>query len=145
MWIRFVIYGMLGWCAGIVWTAIEDRVRGDVSGWRLRGSVSLWVFPLFGLLAVLYEPLHDGLRSLPWFMRGATYALGFWLVEFAAGWLLRKLLGDCPWDYSAWRGNLDGLITWEFGVVWFAAGLALEPVHDFLIRLTPAVEAILGV
>ena len=143
MWIRFVIYGALGWCLGIVWTAVEDRVRGKATDWRLRGQTSLWVFPLFGLVAVLYEPLHDGLRSLPWFMRGVTYALGFWLVEYSSGWLLRKLLGECPWDYSDWRGNLQGIITWEFGLVWFGFGLALEPFHDALVRLTPVLESVL--
>lgn len=145
MWIRFVIYGVLGWCASILWTAAEDRIRGKAADWRLVGRVSLWTFPLFGVLAVLYEPLHGGLRSLPWFMRGATYAMGFWLVEYSAGWLLRKLLGRCPWDYSAWRGNLHGLVTWEFGAVWFAAGLLLEPVHDALDRLAPLLErALIG-
>ncbi len=142
MWIRFVIYGVLGWCVSIVWSAVEDRLRGQAPDWRLRGQVSLWAFPLFGLLAVFYEPVHDGLRPIHWFMRGATYAVGIWVVEYVAGWLLSKLLGHCPWDYSGWRGNLQGLITWEFGVVWFAFGLALEPVHDFLVRLTPVLENI---
>ncbi len=76
-------------------------------------------------------------------MRGAIYLLGFWLVEYASGWLLRQLTGKCPWDYSDLRGNLHGLIAWEYGPVWFAAGLLLEPVHDFFVRLAPAIQAAL--
>jgi len=142
--IRFVIYGLLGWCAEVVWSAVTERALGKQSDWRLRGHTSLWMFPIYGLLAPLYEPLHDFLRPWHWFMRGAIYALGFWLIEYASGWLLRRLTGKCPWDYSELRGNLHGLIAWEYAPVWFAAGLALEPVHEFFVRLTPAIRAALG-
>lgn len=143
MWIRFVLYGVVGWCAEIFWTAIIDRVRGKQKDWRLLGHTSLWMFPIYGLIAPLYEPVHDTLRPWPWFLRGVVYLLGIWIVEYATGWLLRRLTGKCPWDYSDLRGNLHGLVAWEFGPLWFAFGLALEPVHDFLVRLTPALEAAL--
>jgi hypothetical protein len=74
MWIRFLLYGVLGCCAEIVWSAVTERI---------------------------------------------------------------------PWDYSTLRGNLHGLIAWEYATVWFAFGLALEPVHDFLVRLTPTLEGML--
>lgn len=144
MGIRFVIYGLLGWCVEVVWTAVSERLRGQQRDWRLLGHTSLWMFPLYGLLAPLYEPAHDFLQPWHWFMRGVVYALGIWAVEYASGWLLRRLTGKCPWDYSYLRGHLHGLIAWEFGPVWFAFGLALEPVHDSLVRLTPALRAALG-
>ena len=146
MFIRFLIYGILGWCAEIVWSAVTERVQSKPAAagdWRLRGHTSLWMLPIYGLIAPLYEPLHDFLRPWHWFMRGVIYLLGFWLVEYATGWLLRRLTGKCPWDYSALRGNLHGLIAWEYAPVWFLFGLGLEPVHDFLVRLTPTLEAML--
>lgn len=146
MWIRFLLYGLLGWSAEILWTALSERVRSKpamAGDWRLLGHTSLWMFPIYGLLAPLYEPMHDFLRPWHWFMRGVIYLLGIWLVEYTTGWLLRRLTGKCPWDYSDLRGHLDGLIAWEFGPVWFLFGLALEPVHDFLVRLTPALRTAL--
>jgi uncharacterized membrane protein len=142
MWIRFLLYGLLGWCAEIIWSAVTERLQGK-EDWRLQGHTSLWMFPVYGLLAPLYEPLHDFLRPWHWFMRGIIYVLGIWLVEYASGWLLRRLTGKCPWDYSRLRGNLHGLIAWEYAPVWFLFGLGLEPVHNFLIRLTPALDAML--
>lgn len=144
MWIRFLVYGILGWCLEIVWSAAGERIRGKQSDWRLLGHTSLWMFPLYGLLAPLYEPLHDAIRPWHWFMRGVVYLLGIWLVEYVAGWLLRRLTGKCPWDYSHLRGHLHGLVAWEYGPVWFAFGLVLEPVHDSLVLLTPVLRSTLG-
>ncbi|MDA2914437.1 putative ABC transporter permease [Acidobacteriia bacterium AH_259_A11_L15] len=144
MAIRFVLYGLLGWCAEVVWSAVTEKILRQQRDWRLLGHTSLWMFPLYGLLAPLYEPLHDFLRPWHWFMRGVIYLLGIWLVEYITGWLLRKLTGKCPWDYSELRGNLHGLIAWEYAPVWFAAGLLLEPVHGFFVRLTPAIRSALG-
>jgi len=94
MLIRFVLYGLLGWCVAIVWSAVGERLRGKQRDWRLLGHASLWLFPLFGLLAPLYEPVHEIFRPWHWFMRGTFYGTGFWAVEFAAGWLLRRVTGS---------------------------------------------------
>jgi uncharacterized membrane protein len=140
MLIRFLIYGLLGWCFEIVWTAITDRVRGAAGDWRLTGHTYLWMLPIYGLLAPLGEPLHNLLRHHFWLLRGLVYLAGIWAVEFVTGWLLRKLTGKCPWDYSHLRGNFQGLIALEYAPVWFLFGLGFERVHDALVRLTPALQ-----
>jgi len=144
VWIRFCLYGLLGWCVEVVWTAVTEHRQGEPRDWRLRGHTSLWMFPIYGLLAPLYEPLHDALRQWPWFVRGVIYLFGIWGVEYATGGLLRRLVGKCPWDYSHRRGHLHGLIAWGYAPVWFVFGLALEPVHDFFLRITPLLRAALG-
>ena len=144
MLIRFLLYGLLGWCIEIVWTALSSTVGGAQRGWRLAGTTYLWMFPIYGLLAPLYEPLHDALRAWPWPLRGLVYGLGFLAVEYVAGWLLRRLTGACPWDYTGrCRRQLHGLIRLDYGPLWALLGLAVEPVHDLLVRLTPAIEAAL--
>ncbi len=144
MLIRFVLYGLLGWCIEIVWTALSSTVTRTQRGWRLVGTTYLWMFPIYGLLAPLYEPLHDAIRAWPWPLRGLLYGLGFLAVEYVAGWLLRRLTGACPWDYTGRsRWHLHGLIRLDYGPLWALLGLALEPVHDLLVRLTPAIEAAL--
>jgi uncharacterized membrane protein len=140
VFIRFLIYGALGWCFEIVWTAVTERVRGTQRDWRLAGHTYLWMFPIYGLLAPIGEPVHNALRSQNWIVRGLVYLLAIWAVEFVTGWLLRKLTGKCPWDYSHLRGNLKGIITLEYAPVWFLFGLAFERVHDALIVLTPAIQ-----
>src|SRR5262249_25636980 len=123
MWLRFMLYGLAGWSTEIVWTALHDAVTGTRRdplrpGVRiplprserlsLMGTTYLWMFPVYGLLAVAFEPAHDALRGRPWLLRGAIYAAGILAVEYAAGWLLRRLVGRCPWDYSHARLAVHG-------------------------------------
>lgn len=143
MLIRFILYGLGGWCGEIVFTALTDSLpRRD---WRLVGTSYLWMFPIYGLLAVLYEPAHDLIREVPLLGRAVVWALGFTAVEFLSGWLIARFTGRCPWDYSDKRFAINAYIRWDFFPVWAIIGLALEPVHDFLVRLTPAIEAALKI
>jgi uncharacterized membrane protein len=141
MFIRFVLYGLGGWCGEVVFTALTESLPNR--DWRLTGVTYLWMFPIYGLIAPLYEPVHDQIRSVPWYGRALIWALGFTAVEWSAGWLIEKLTGRCPWDYSGRRWAINPYVRWDYVPVWAVVGLALEPVHDFLVRLTPAIEAAL--
>lgn len=143
--IRFVLYGLLGWCAEIVWTALLDFAKRRDP--RLAGTSYLWMFPIYGSIAFLYEPVHDRIRELPLIARAGVWSLGFTAVEWASGWVIERLTWRCPWDYVAGGARLaiNPYVRWDYFPLWAAVGLALEPVHDFLVRLTPAIEAALGV
>lgn len=143
--IRFVLYGLLGWCAEIVWTALLDFARRRDP--RLAGTSYLWMFPIYGSIVFLYEPVHDAIRGLPLPARAGVWALGFTAVEWASGRAIERLTGRCPWDYVAGGARLaiNPYVRWDYLPLWAAVGLALEPVHDFLVRLTPAIEAALRV
>jgi hypothetical protein len=142
---RFFVYGALGWCIEVMWTALAGVAGRGERDWRLTGSTYLWMFPIYGLLAPLYEPAHNALRAWPWAGRAAIYAAGFMAVELASGWLIRRLTGSCPWDYRGRaRFHIGGLVRLDYAPLWALLGLGLEPVHDFLVRITPAVVAALG-
>lgn len=158
MLLRFVLYGLLGWCAEIVWTASYDavagtaRAPGDEAGrvplsragrLRLAGRTYLWMLPIYGLAAVLFEPVHDAVRGLAWPVRGALYAAGIFVVEYVAGWLLERATGRCPWDYSYSRWSVHGYIRLDYAPVWFVVGLLLERAHDLLAAIEPALRAAL--
>jgi uncharacterized membrane protein len=98
------------------------------------------MFPIYGLIAVFYEPLHDLLREVPIIGRALIYSIGFTTVEFITGWLIDRVTGRCPWDYTGKRFAINAYIRWDFFIVWAIIGLALEPVHDFLVELTPAIQ-----
>ena len=53
---------------------------------------------------------QHGQKTIP---LGPLYALGFLAVEYLSGRLLRKFVGEAPWDYSHARLNVDGLIRLE--------------------------------
>jgi hypothetical protein len=145
-WARFVAYGLFGWCAEIVWTAGYALVRGTRRGqpvpreerWRLQGHTYLWMLPIYGSAALLFEPAHDHLRAQFWALRGLVYMLGCFAVEALSGLVLKRAVGKCPWDYSYSRFSaIGGTIRLDYAPVWFSFGLVLERLHDFLLRVLP--------
>src|SRR5688572_22600564 len=115
MLLRWFLYGMIGWCAEVFWTATYEAVSGTRKDrttpgkrvaisrrerWLLVGHTYLWMVPIYGLLAVTFEPLHDALRGVWWPLRGLVWMVGLFAVEYGAGWVLRRLTGRCPWDYA---------------------------------------------
>lgn len=134
--IRFLIYGLVGWAVEIFWTGLPKRRPID---WTLPGHTQWWTFPLYGQIATLYEPLHNRIRHFPLLQRGLIYALGFVAVEFAAGETLKRLLGKIPWDYTGRaRWQIRGAARLDYAPLWFIFGLLLEPLHDYLVAVTPA-------
>jgi hypothetical protein len=126
---RFAAYAVLGWCVDFAFNhALARRRRQPL----LEMRTSAWMLPLYGLIQPLYEPAHDVLRGRSWVLRGAVYGAGFMAVEYASGRVLRRLLGEAPWDYSHARYHLHGLVRADYFPLWAAAGLMLEPVHDRL-------------
>ena len=146
MIIRGVLYGLLGWCTEIVWTACREKLTGRQQGWTLRGTTYLWMLPIYGLsILLLFEPVHNAVRPWAWPARGLVYMAGFFVMEFGTGWLLRRFTGACPWDYTIHsRWHVHGLIRLDYAPAWFMAGLGLERVHDFFVAVTPAIEQALG-
>lgn len=142
MAIRFVLYGLGGMCGELIFTAITESIPNK--DWRLVGKSYLWMFPIYGLIAVFYEPIHDAIRDIPWLIRALVWSLGFTTIELVTGWVISRIAGRCPWDYSKKRFAINAYIRWDYFPVWAVIGLALEPVHDFLVELTPAIQSALN-
>jgi len=130
---RFFAYGILGWSMEILWTSAWNAIRGDVS---LTGVTYAWMFPIYGA-AVFLEEIHERIRGWSWYARGAVWVMIIFAIEYFSGWLLRQILGICPWDYSGSRYSVNGLIRLDYAPAWFTAGLVFERIHDYLIVLFP--------
>jgi uncharacterized membrane protein len=127
---RFAVYGGLGWCFEVLFTGLHDFVR--TRNRALPSRSSLWMFPIYGLLQPLYEPVHDALRTRPLLVRAATYGAGIMAVEYISGKAIRRLVGTAPWDYSYAKVHIDGLVRPAYFPLWAGVGLAAERVHDAL-------------
>lgn len=126
----------------VIWTAIYDKLFEHKDGWDLKGHTYVWMLPIYGMTVLFYEPVHNLIRSLNWQYRGLIYMVGLFVFEYVFGYLLRKL-DKCPWDYSEeTRFHLHGLIRFDYAPLWFMVGMALEPVHDLLVEITPLVYSV---
>ncbi len=124
MLIRFLIYGLFGWCIEIVWTGLASFLNKD---YRLMANTSIWMFFIYGL-AVCLEPVCRILSSYPVFIRGGVYVLCIFSIEYLTGYLLKKI-NICPWDYSKSRYSIKGLIRLDYAPAWFMAGLLFERIY----------------
>ena len=83
---RFLIFGCLGWCIEILWTGFHSLLLGDGA---LTAKTYLWMFPIYGA-AAFASPLFLAVRkSCPLWQRLGLYSVTIFLVEFAAGGLIR--------------------------------------------------------
>ncbi|MBV8194737.1 MAG: hypothetical protein JOY80_04340 [Candidatus Dormibacteraeota bacterium] len=128
---RAAFYGALGWATEVAFSGVQGVLRSD-RDWRLRGHSYLWMLPIYGLAAFLFEPAHDLARRRSVWQRAALYAAGFSAVEYATGMAIRRMVGVVPWDYTG-HGRFvvpGGAVRLDFMPVWAVAGLALERIHD---------------
>jgi Predicted membrane protein len=134
---KFILYGLIGWCAEVFWTGLGSLLKGDL---MLTSFTFMWMFPIYGM-AVLLEPIHDIIRNKPVFIRGGVYVILFFTIEFVTGNLLKLLLGACPWDYSKSPLSVCGVIRIDYIPVWFFAGLLFEKIHDKFTYLSKIINA----
>lgn len=125
---RFLVFGVLGWCAEILWTGFCSLLAGDCT---LSAKTYLWMFPIYGL-AGLCSPLFLLFRRhCPLWQRMGFYAFVIFGVEFAAGWLLYVLTGSCPWDYGNMPLSVRGFIRLDYAPLWCILGLIFEEISVF--------------
>ena len=130
--LNFVKCGLAGWCLEIVFTSVESIMARDM---RLMGRTSLWMFPIYGMGALL-GPISRGidrwigdakilsLKDKFW-RHGLNDMVLIFLAEYVTGALL-KARNMCPWDYTGRLFNIDGLIRLDFAPFWFGTGLLIE-------------------
>lgn len=128
---RAAVYGIVGCVMEASFTtAVATLGAGER---RLHGPSTPLMLPLYGFAQPLFEPLHDAVRGRPAWQRGAVYAVCALAAEGASGWLLRRLTGTCPWDYTGRsRLSVAGVVRLDYGPLWAVAGLAAERLDDRL-------------
>lgn len=126
---HFIAYGFLGWIIEIVFTGIGSGIlKNDL---KLTAGTYLWMFPIYGL-AVFFEPIHNKIRDMNWWIRGLFWTGLILIVEYISGFILKLLIGVCPWDYGGNNYSLDGLIRLDYTPFWFIAGFIFEKAHDLI-------------
>lgn len=120
---QFFICGLIGWCLEITFTALNSLRRRDLS---LKGSTSIWMFPIYGMAAFLY-PIFNSVKEKSILFRGCLYAFFIFLTEFVTGRFLTKH-NLCPWSYLKSKWHIKGVIRLDYLPCWFFTGLLYEKV-----------------
>ena len=139
-WMRFFLYGLLGWCVECFFTSVVDLASG-AGDLRLKGYSYLWMHPIWGAGILASERLCPALRraGLGRFARVLVYMVLCFAVEYASGAALRATIGYCPWDYAGATWSVHGLIRLDYAPFWALCGYLGEPLCSLMrrVRLSP--------
>lgn len=126
----------------VFWTSISNYRRKK--DFRLKGHSYLWMFPVYAIVPFIYMFSLNFLSDYSIFIRGLFYMFAFYLLEYLSGYLIKKIIGQSPWDYSnrsikifgkKFKSNFHGLICLEYGPVWYIYGILFEFYFLFLAQL----------
>ena len=122
MIISIVLYSAIGASIELAFNAIRKSVSRSSIDLSLKGSVSIWMLPIYGIgLTYGFDFIKYTVPS-PDFIRWATYPLWIWAVEIAIGIPTKNKL----WDYSDIKYNWRGVISLLHYPAWVIFGITIE-------------------
>lgn len=158
--LRFVIYGMVGVFAEVCqyslvrigrmlpvvefffraeWK-VDDRLNlngiWETPWYVFYGQCSLWMFPVYGLCALLVLERIYKLSvhyRLHFILRGIMYSLAITVFELGTGFILLWLTGYRIWYYSD-TGNILTMTSIFLFFVWFVTGMFVEFLYKELME-----------
>jgi len=120
----------LGMTTEVFFTAISDFIAGKGS-LRLMGHTYVWMAFIYALIPVLMLNIYPKVAHLSLLVRMLIFVAAVYLIEFSAGFLLDKLTGQCPWEYTVgW--HIMGYIRLDYALFWAGFGFILERLYLFL-------------
>lgn len=129
----FCAMGCLGMTTEIFFTAFTGLYNGTMDI-QMKGFSYIWMFPIYGLAGIAFPPILKLIGNWNVLLRMCVYAIGILAVEFATGWFLEVVTGQCPWEYKeGW--HLMGYIRFDYFPFWALFGLMVELALKFLMRL----------
>ena len=129
--VSFFVFAFLGVGVEIIFTSIfghlKKRSIGEID-WSLRGQSYLWMFPIYGCLAVFFPMVRDIASEWNILFRGIFYGVWVLIFEFGAGLLLERCTGVCPWKYTnGW--HVRGYAKLDYLPLWMIFGLFVEWIY----------------
>ena len=112
----------------VLWTGLGALKNKN---FKLSSNTSLWMFFIYGMVIFL-EPFFRLTAQFNFILRGLIYASLILAGEFITGTMLKRA-DICPWDYSATRYHVKGVIRVDYFPAWAAAGLIFEQLYWILV------------
>ncbi|MFH0875632.1 MAG: hypothetical protein V1859_06855 [archaeon] len=136
----FLVFASAGITLEVLWSSFHS-LSGKKNK-RLTGKISAWMLLIYGSIyfIVLFVQSFAGEWHIA--LRWIIYSLFITTGEFTSGYLIKKITGIAPWDYSRndpydgigskKRFNFMGLICLEYAILWGGFGLLAEQLIFFL-------------
>jgi hypothetical protein len=102
------------------------------------------MFPVYSLVPLVYLITLNYFSEISIFLRGLIYMFSFYILKIAFGLGIKKIIGNCPWDYSNYKikifnkkfkSNFKGIVCLQYAFVWYVYGILFEFYYLFLINI----------
>ncbi|MBI5245682.1 MAG: hypothetical protein HY923_00760 [Elusimicrobia bacterium] len=122
---RTLLLASAGIAAEIVFTALCNYKKNGI---RLIGYSYVWMLPIYMLLYPGFAFLTPVVGSWAWPLRGAFYAVLIMVFELITGLILRKTIGEAPWEpeYRGHKWAVMSLVRLDYFPAWAVAALVFE-------------------
>lgn len=85
-------------------------------------------------LLILYL-INHALPNTPTILKALIGALSITIIEFSVGIIVNKVFSFGVWDYTGTPGNILGIITPSFSLIWFMISLIMISVFKNIQRI----------
>lgn len=85
-------------------------------------------------LLILYL-INLALPNTPTILKALIGALSITIIEFSVGIIVNKVFSFGVWDYTGSPGNILGIITPSFSLIWFMISLIMISVFKNIQRI----------
>lgn len=130
-----IVFASLGVTTEVVFTAFQNLVnRTPLCGKplaSLAGDSYVWMLFIYGLIPILGHYGYEKIKAYSVWLRLTIYVCLIYLVEFSSGYILRKTLGACPWQYQNGL-QVMGLIRLDFFPFWALFCWLVERLYVFM-------------
>ena len=125
---RILVYGCFGVTMEVVFTGLHSLIfERDL---RMPGRTYIWMIGLYGVGGWSLGLLRDLVQNRFLFILVAVVYI--YLIEFSSGWILRRLIGRCPWDYGQARFGIAGLIRLDYLPFWVLATFTFDYLAGYI-------------
>ena len=102
------------------------------------------MFPIYAIVPFVYLFVLGNFQEINIFARGIIYMFNFYLLEFTAGFLIKRLVGKSPWNYEGrsirmlgkkYKTNFMGLVCLEYALPFYILGIIGEYIYIYLMGI----------
>ena len=130
MIISVFLYAAIGVTIELTFNAIRMYVSKKEKDIALKGSVSIWMLPIYGLgLTYGFDMIYNIMNMLSQesYVRWLSYPIWIWIVEVLVGIPTKNRL----WDYSDIKYNWNGVLSLKHYPAWVVFGIFIENLRAY--------------
>lgn len=126
---QIIFFSCLGITTEVVftslWTILTNYKKKQRLNLALKGHSYLWMLPIYGMIPVIFPAVYSLIEHMPLIGRAFVYGVCTLALEFFFGWLIDRMTGKCPWEYSGPLA-VKGYIRLDFLPFWMGFGVMVE-------------------